>query len=420
MEKKKNTPKLRFPEFTGEWEEKKLGEVAIFKSGYAFKSEFMLSKKCKYQILKMSNVYQNELNLERNPSYLESIDEKQKDFLLRKGDSILTLTGTVGKKDFGYSVIINEDNKFLLNQRLVLLREIASISANGFINYILSTEKFLFFFFAEAKGGTGNQTNVSTEDVKNISLGFPHLSEQTKIATFLTAVDEKLTQLKKKKTLLEQYKKGVMQKLFSQELRFKDDNNQDFPDWEEKTLEEILVEHKTRNKNKDIKEVFSVAKIEGVVNQIDHLGRSYASSDTSNYKVVFPYDLIYTKSPTSDFPYGIIKQNKLKRTGIVFVLYGVFTPKSENIGLLLDYYFSNWKNTYNYLNPLVQKGAKNTMNINNEVFLNGSNIPLPASEVEQEKIATFLSTIDEKIDHCEKHIEQMEAWKKGLLQQMFC
>ena len=102
------------------------------------------------------------------------------------------------------------------------------------------------------------------------------------------------------------------------------------------------------------------------------------------------------------------------------MLYGVFTPKSENIGLLLDYYFSNWKNTYNYLNPLVQKGAKNTMNINNEVFLNGSNIPLPASEVEQEKIATFLSTIDEKIDHCEKHIEQMEAWKKGLLQQMFC
>ncbi len=211
-----------------------------------------------------------------------------------------------------------------------------------------------------------------------------------------------------------------MQKLFSQELRFKDDNNQDFPDWQEKTLEEILVEHKTRNKNKDIKEVFSVAKIEGVVNQIDHLGRSYASSDTSNYKVVFPYDLIYTKSPTSDFPYGIIKQNKLKRTGIVSVLYGVFTPKSENIGLLLDYYFSNWKNTYNYLNPLVQKGAKNTMNINNEVFLNGSNIPLPASEVEQEKIATFLSTIDEKIDHCEKHIEKMEAWKKGLLQQMFC
>jgi len=142
--------------------------------------------------------------------------------------------------------------------------------------------------------------------------------------------------------------------------------------------------------------------------------------DVSNYKVVFPNDVIYTKSPTSDFPFGIIKQNKLERTGIVSVLYGVFTPINKNVGLLLDYYFSEWRNTYNYLNPLVQKGAKNTMNISNDDFLNGAELSLPLSDREQTKIANFLSAIDEKINHCSKHIERMEDWKKGLLQQMFC
>lgn len=396
MEKKKNTPKLRFPEFTGEWEEKKLGEVAIFKSGYAFKSEFMLSKKCKYQILKMSNVYQNELNLERNPSYLESIDEKQKDFLLRKGDSILTLTGTVGKKDFGYSVIINEDNKFLLNQRLVLLREIASISANGFINYILSTEKFLFFFFAEAKGGTGNQTNVSTEDVKNISLGFPHLSEQTKIATFLAAVDEKLTQLKKKKTLLEQYKKGVMQKLFSQELRFKDDNNQDFPDWQEKTLGEISIK-KASN--------MSANAIE------DNLGDYIIYGAAGVLKKVDFYE------EENDY-IGIVKDGAgvgrlllCERKSSVLGTLDIIKPNSEVITYFLYCLLSC---------------------IDFTKYVTGSTIPhiyykdyskdicnFPSLS-EQQKIATFLSAIDEKINHCSVQIEKMETWKKGLLQQMFC
>lgn len=395
MEKKKNTPKLRFPEFTGEWEEKKLGEIFRISAGGDIDSKHVSkerTEKFNYPIY---------ANTERDKGLYGYSD------VYKIESGVVTVTG----RGVNIGIAHARNHKFYPIVRLLVLEPLKEENI-----YFYEYQINRLNLYKESTG----VPQLTAPQISIYCVCFPQLIEQTKIATFLTAVDEKLTQLKKKKTLLEQYKKGVMQKLFSQELRFKDDNNQDFPDWEEKTLEEILVEHKTRNKNKDIKEVFSVAKIEGVVNQIDHLGRSYASSDTSNYKVVFPYDLIYTKSPTSDFPYGIIKQNKLKRTGIVSVLYGVFTPKSENIGLLLDYYFSNWKNTYNYLNPLVQKGAKNTMNINNEVFLNGSNIPLPASEVEQEKIATFLSTIDEKIDHCEKHIEQMEAWKKGLLQQMFC
>jgi len=190
-------------------------------------------------------------------------------------------------------------------------------------------------------------------------------------------------------------------------------------DWKPVQLKEILKEHKSRNSKNQFKEVFSVAKEKGVINQIEHLGRSYASDDISNYKVVFPNDVVYTKSPTADFPFGIIKQNKLNRTGVVSVLYAVFKPKSIEVGLLLDFYFSSWINTYNYLVPLVHKGAKNTMNIGNEDFLNGVKIYLPTQKEEQKQITDFLIQIDKRIDQLKQKRENLEFYKKGITQKIF-
>jgi type I restriction enzyme S subunit len=190
-------------------------------------------------------------------------------------------------------------------------------------------------------------------------------------------------------------------------------------DWKPLQLKEILKEHKSRNSKNQFEEVFSVAKEKGVINQIEHLGRSYASDDISNYKVVFPNDVVYTKSPTAGFPFGIIKQNKLDRTGVVSVLYAVFKPKNIEMGLLLDFYFSSWINTYNYLVPLVHKGAKNTMNIGNEDFLNGAKIYLPTQKEEQKKIADFLIQIDKRIAQLKEKKENLELYKKGITQKIF-
>ncbi len=190
-------------------------------------------------------------------------------------------------------------------------------------------------------------------------------------------------------------------------------------DWDKVKLNEILKEHKSRNAKGEVKEVFSVAKEKGIVNQIEHLGRSYASDDITNYKVVFPNDVVYTKSPTAGFPFGIIKQNKIDRTGVVSVLYAVFKPQNNYLGLLLDYYFSLPVNTYNYLVPLVHKGAKNTMNIGNEDFLNGAKISLPTNELEQKKIAEFLITIDTRLEQLKEKKEYLEQYKKGITQKIF-
>lgn len=190
-------------------------------------------------------------------------------------------------------------------------------------------------------------------------------------------------------------------------------------DWKPVQLKEILKEHKSRNTKNQVEEVFSVAKEKGVINQIEHLGRSYASDDISNYKVIYPNDVVYTKSPTAGFPFGIIKQNKLDRTGVVSVLYAVFKPKNVELGLLLDFYFSSWVNTYNYLVPLVHKGAKNTMNIGNEDFLNGAKIYLPTQKDEQKKITDFLIQIDNRIAQLTEKKEELEQYKKGITQKIF-
>ena len=388
---KLNVPQLRFPGFEGEWEEKKLDEMAQFKAGYAFKSEHMLSKKSNYQILKMSNVYQNELRLDRNPSFWKTIDTKQKEFLLKKGDSILTLTGTVGKKDYGYSIKIEEDNKYLLNQRLVLLREKQSKSDNNFISYLISNERFLFYFFAEAKGGTGNQTNVSIEDVRNISLNFPTLPEQQKIASFLSAVDEKIQQLSRKKELLEQYKKGVMQQLFSGKLRFKDENGKDYPDWEEKKLGDVLK----IGSGKDYKHldegnipVFGTGGYMLSVNKFLHSGETVFIGRKGTIDKPFYFKGDFWTVDT------LFYTHTFKNTIPKFI-YCVFQQ-------------INWK-LHNEASG-VPSLSKSTIEKLKFAF---PCVP------EQQKIANYLSSIDAKIENTNSELEKTQLFKKGLLQKMF-
>jgi|GEM_PF-5256660 len=241
----KNIPKKRFLEFVnnGEWEEKELFEIIDFKSGYAFSSSKMSNKVQQYQLIKMSNVYQNILDLDRNPSYWEKINQIESEFLLETGDVVLTLTGTVGKKDYGYSVMIEENNKFLLNQRLVRFRAINERSVSKFIRNLVLHENFLNSFFINSRGGTGNQSNVSIEDLKQIKLPIPSLAEQQKIADCLSSVDSLILAQSQKVELLKEHKKGLLQNLFPTDgenrpkKRFPEFVNDG--EWKEKKLGEV-------------------------------------------------------------------------------------------------------------------------------------------------------------------------------------
>jgi len=188
--------------------------------------------------------------------------------------------------------------------------------------------------------------------------------------------------------------------------------------WEHKQLNELL--QVSKKKNKDLKyskeEVLSVSGEEGIVNQIEHMGRSYAGASVHNYGVVEKGDIVYTKSPLKANPYGIIKMNK-GLPGIVSTLYAIYKVKEQEAdGQFIEHYFSLDANTNRYLRPLVRKGAKNDMKINNEYVLH-DRIYAP-QKTEQRKISNLFNLLDKKIMQLKKRNLQLEEYKSGVIQKL--
>ena len=186
--------------------------------------------------------------------------------------------------------------------------------------------------------------------------------------------------------------------------------------WRERPFSDVLSEH--GEKSTGVEEVFSVSVHKGLINQVEHLGRSFSASSTDHYNRVLPGDVVYTKSPTGDFPFGIIKQSKLDVPVIVSPLYAVFSPQTTALGTILEAYFESPANAKFFLEPLVQKGAKNTINIKNDRFLSGTLI-LPLDKAEQQKIADCLGSLDDLITAEGRKLEALRDHKKGLMQQLF-
>lgn len=187
--------------------------------------------------------------------------------------------------------------------------------------------------------------------------------------------------------------------------------------WSLVPLNSVLQENKERNESGlfDKEQVLSVSGECGIVNQIEFMGRSYAGESVLNYHVVYPGNIVYTKSPLKENPYGIIKLNK-GEAGIVSTLYAVYHCESPITGLYLDYYFSVDQNLNNYLKPLVKRGAKNDMKVNNEDAIKGL-IPLP-SIIEQEKIVEIISHCDKVIELKRQLIVEKRDQKKWLMQNL--
>ena len=407
----RNAPALRFPEFNGDWEEKKLGQIFKITSGTT--------------PLRAVNAYFENGNhfwvktTDLNNYFITETEEKVTDLALQKTSLKKLPVGTLliamygGFNQIGRTGLLKVEAG--INQALSAIQPKNEIIEPYFLLLYLNHNVDDWKNFAAS---SRKDPNITKKDVEGFNISFPTLPEQQKIAAFLTAVDEKIQQLAKKKDLLEQYKKGVMQKIFNQEIRFKDDNGNDFADWEEKPLSNFLFE--TRKRNGELKytkqQVLSVSGEAGIVNQIQHMGRSYAGESVHNYHIVETGDIVYTKSPLKSNPYGIVKVNK-GVAGIVSTLYAVYSCKENIIGEFIDYYFEIDDNTNKYLRPLVRKGAKNDMKINNAHVLTGL-ISIP-SIPEQRKIIDFFEAMDRKINSVNQQLEKTKEYKKGLLQQMF-
>ena len=244
--------------------------------------------------------------------------------------------------------------------------------------------------------------------LKGVKTYNPCLEEQKKIAKLLSLLDERIATQNKIIDKLQSLIKGIMVELQKQGVNK--------GTWKKVFLSDVLTERNERNT--DLFQVFSVSVSQGVVNQVDYLGRSFAAKDTSKYNVVHYGDLVYTKSPTGSFPYGIVKQSLNLENVAVSPLYGVYKPKSLAVGAYLHEYFMSEINTHNYLHPLIQKGAKNTINITNQRFLENC-VLLPTNINELLQISKLLRSLNNKIKYQQDILQQYQKQKQYLLRQMF-
>ena len=407
MSEEKLVPKLRFNGFTKVWESTKIGEIAEVVGGGTPKTEVeeYWNGEIKWftpsEIGKTKYIFDSERHITNEG--LKNSSAK----LLPKNTILLSSRATVGE----ISIASTECSTNQGFQSLITKNNVD----NEFIYYLITTIKNEFL--RRSSGSTFLE--ISKNEIKRIPINIPELSEQNKISNLFSAIDNKIEMLEKKHQYYQDFKKYLMQRIFSSQedkLRFKSDNNENFDDWEERKLSEFLTEHKLKSTGKE--EVFSVSVHKGLVNQVEHLGRAFSAPDTSKYNLVKPGDIVYKKSPTGDFPLGIIKQSRVDKNVIVSPLYGVFTPETYDLGYILNDYFESNVNTHNYLHPIVQKGAKNTMNITNKTFLSKT-LFVPTDKDEQHKIAECLMKFNENIELIEIQKNQVEDFKKGLLQQMF-
>jgi len=416
MEKQINNPKLRFSEFKEEWKKKRLGEIGITVidgdrgTNYPNGTDFSDEGYC---------LFMNAKNVTKNGfSFIQkSFITKEKDELLRKGklqrfDIVITTRGSVGHISY-YDLNVPFEH-LRINSGMALIRTTNEIINSDYLYKYFNSNQIQNEIDKISFGSAQPQLTI-TEIIK-LKISFPTLPEQTKIANFLTAVNDKLTQLKKKKSLLEQYKKGAMQKLFSQELRFKNENGDDFAEWEEKTLGEIAIKITTKNRNNIVNNVFTNSASQGIVNQRDFFDKDIANQNNLlNYYVVENNDFVYNPRISNFAPVGPISRNHLQ-TGVMSPLYSVFRIIHGNLDFFEVFFStSEW---HEYMESIANYGARaDRMNITSSNFYL---MPLPfPCHAEQTKIANFLSAIDDKINHCGVQIEKMEGWKKGLLQKMF-
>lgn len=244
--------------------------------------------------------------------------------------------------------------------------------------------------------------------------------EQQKIASYFQSLDSLIQTTSKELASLKQIKAASLQSMFPQEgetvpkVRFKGFEGK----WEKIQLNKCLDISNNINIHNTygINDVLSISDEAGVVNQIEFLGRSFAGKSLQKYKILKTNQLVYTKSPLKAKPYGIIKKN-FNRAGIVSTLYAIYDCKDNVSSEFIHYYFDPCYRINQYLSPLVNKGAKNTMNISDETALSGE-IWIPSFQ-EQQKIASYFCNLDKRISLQTQRLEKLKQIKAACLDKMF-
>ena len=401
----KKTPKLRFPGFSGEWEEKRLGELAEIIMGQSPNSSSYNNKGIgKYLIQGNADILKR-ITCPRNWTS-EPIKE------CKEGDLIMTVRAPVG-------YISKSLHNACIGRGVCAIRKKKNNSINFIYQFLLYFEKKWIKF---EQGSTF--TAVNTRDVKNLKINVPQKKEQQKIAGFLGGVDEWIENLKRQKEELEKYKKGIMQRIFPvkgkkvPQIRFKDDNGKDFPEWEEKRLGEVGEFLKGQGLSKD--DIIADGKNECVLygelyTTYDEVINIIKSKTDSNSEIKSNKGDVLIPSSTTTSHIDLANATAILKDGVLLGgdINILRNTKRFFDAIFLAYYLTNHKK-----HEIARLAQGTTIVHLYHSHLKKLKIKIP-SLLEQQKIANFLSAIDEKIELVDTQIQKMQEWKRGLMQGLF-
>lgn len=395
-------PKLRFKADDGsqfpDWEEKTVGDMTVELQAYEpLSSGYPLMTSSRTGMM-MQNEFRSKSSTDDSTAIFSVVPRGVATYRHMSDDDIfhfninnLVDKGLVSKE---YPVFNTKDN-----YNLYLL-----------VEYLNSSRNFLNFCKAQKKGGT--RTRLYFKVLKDFKLNMPSFSEQQKIAEFLSTIDTVIEKQKETVSVWEERKKGVMQKLFNLEVRFKADDGSEFPEWEEKRLKNILKEYKEYSAKDGSYEHVSLTK-EGVVPKSERYERDFLVKDThKKYRITHLGDICYNPA---NLKFGVICRNKYG-DGIFSPIYVTFKVCKDMVPEFVEMLVTR-RDFIEYALKYQQGTVYERMSVSSDDLLS-IKVMVPCI-AEQQKIADCLSSLDEVIEKQKATLAAWEELKKGLLQQMF-
>ena len=393
-------PKLRFSEFSDDWEEKRFVDITT-KISDGIHSTPNYDEGGTYSFVNGNNLVNGVIKINSQTKKVDENEYTTHQRPLGSNTILISINGTIG------NLALYNNEKVVLGKSACYLNINEKDTDKLYVFNLLRTCKIKRFFNSELTGSTIK--NLSLTTIKNTKLNLPTKPEQQKIAAFLTAVDTKIEQLSKKQELLGEYKKGLMQQIFSQAIRFKADDGSTFPEWKEKKLGDIVRfengKGHEQNISKDGKFIVVNSKF------ISSQGRVKKYTDTQKSPLNFG-DVVMVMS---DVPNGkaLAKCYYIEQDNLYSLNQRICGLKHKLADTKFIYYRINRHKYFLSFDSGVGQTNLKKMEILN------CPLNIPTDIKEQAKIANFLSSVDNKIEQMGKQLDESKQFKKALLQQMF-
>jgi type I restriction enzyme S subunit len=394
-----------------DWSVVRIGAVAKVQGGYAFSSRKFVPQG-KYQVVKTSNLYGGTFDLERSASFLNKLDDQEKYYLLKKDNILITLTGTIGKRDYGYSHRIVEERNLLLNQRVARLVVHDTTNAS-YVAFQIKMPCFLDQFFEAAKGGTGNQANVGTTDLQSIHISLPQLPEQASIADALHDVSDLIATLDRLVAKKRDIKQAAMQQLLTAQTRLPGFHGE----WDLASLNQIVIRStgvwgrgERDETHRRLVEIIRAGDISQDGKLTATASRFVSDAEFAKAKCELDNLVITTSGNGLGKVWWCDGRVDIAATNFVRVLR---PKKGKAIGKYLSYVLR----TAEGLRLLQEHTATSAYPNLRPTFFSATWIPLPEIP-EQTAIAEALTDIDAEVAALEQRREKTRALKQAMMQEL--